>query len=89
MELKPYEPGHPQRNSCEFLRIPWTTIRRRKYFGHLQNILPGLQIRINIRIDPVQTTLTRLNLQRKTASPLVVGLIQVQMSLISPGVDSN
>jgi hypothetical protein len=72
MELKPYEPGHPHRNLCEFLWIPWTTIRRRKYFGNIQNFLHGLQIRINIRIKLIQTALTRLNLQRKTASTLVV-----------------
>jgi hypothetical protein len=76
MVSNPYRAGSTltdlHRDRCQFLRIPWATIRQRKSFGHVQKFLQGIQLCINIRIDSVRTALTRFNPKRKNASTLVV-----------------
>jgi hypothetical protein len=61
-ELKPHQPGStridPHRNPCQFLMDSGSTIRQRKKFWSCSNFLLGFRLRIDIRIDPVLTTLT-------------------------------
>jgi hypothetical protein len=75
-EFKPYRPGSthidPHRNPCQYLMDSGSTIWRRKKFWSCSKFLHGFQFRIDIRIDPVLTALTRINLQCTTALILVI-----------------
>jgi hypothetical protein len=75
-ELKPHRPGSTRidlhRNPCQFLMDSGSTVRQRNKFWSCSKCLHRFWFRIDIRIDPVLTALTRINPQCKTALILVV-----------------
>jgi hypothetical protein len=61
--FQPYRPGSTRidshRNTCQFLRIPGATIRRRKHFVHVQNFCASQTVYKSV-LNPFQALSTRM-----------------------------